>query len=377
MSTSARIQQDDDPFVETRMSFGDHIEELRNHLLRAVYGFLIAFAIACFLGQPVVEFISRPVEVALAKYWRAYYQRKAIQLRQEAQDGRFDKLLPIHMTIELKTEDAKALKEGKRPARSPFNIRPGFEELIDALEIPGLIDTKNNQEGGWVAFRAKIPHPEQYVVQSKIVETFVAPMSLKALSVQEGFVAYFKVSAFVGLVLGAPWVLWQLWSFVAVGLYPHEKKYVYSYFPISIGLFLAGVIMCEFFVLPQAIEALLWFNSYLNMQPDFRFSEWLTFALLMPLVFGLCFQTPLVMLFLNRMGLVSVQTYRKGRSYAIFFLVVFATLILPSPDIGSMLLLSTTLCLFYEVGIWMCVWSPAKQAFESGSEESNEQLVEV
>jgi sec-independent protein translocase protein TatC len=376
MRASARIQQDDDPFADTRMSFGDHIEELRNHLLRAIYGFLIAFVIACFLGQPVVEFISRPVEVALQKYWRVYYQRKAVKLRQEAKEGKYDNLPPIRTRIEIPDSIFAKQKEVKRPEERPFNILPGFKNLLESFEIPGLIRHKDGADGGWVSIDAKIWHPELFVVQQKIVETFVAPMSLKALSVQEGFVAYFKVCAFVGLVLGAPWVLWQIWSFVAVGLYPHEKKYVYSYFPISIGLFLAGVVMCEFFVLPQAIEALLWFNSYLNMQPDFRFSEWLTFALLMPLVFGLCFQTPLIMLFLNRMGLVSVDAYRKGRRYAIFFMAVFATIILPTPDVGTMLLLTTAMCLFYEVGIWMCLWSPAKESFERGADELKE-LVEV
>jgi len=382
MSTAGRINQDDDPFAETRMSFGDHIEELRTHLLRAIYGFIIAFVIACFIWQPVVEFITHPVEVALKKYWRIYYQRKAAEIRQETgHGGRLNSLPPIRVTMAIQTNalaNALAkLKDGKRPEEMPFDIRPGVMELIDILEIPGLIDPRDRSDNGsWVSFQAKIQNPAPFVVQQKIVETFVAPMTLKTMSAPEAFIVYFKVCAFVGLVLGGPWVLWQLWSFVAVGLYPQEKKYVYSYFPISVGLFLAGVVACEIFVIPQAIEALLWFNSYLNIQPDFRLNEWLTFALLMPLVFGVCFQTPLVMLLLNRIGLVSVQAYRKGRRYAIFFLAIFATLVLPSPDVWSMLALTVTLCLFYEVGIWMCLWSPEKPLFAPGTEEPNE-LVEV
>jgi sec-independent protein translocase protein TatC len=375
MST-ARIHQDDDPFSETRMSFGDHIEELRTHLLRALYGFVIAFAIACFLGQPVVEFISRPVEVALQKYWRAYYQRKTVQLRQDAEAGRLDQIPPLRTSVKMSVADLARALAGDRAGEKPFNIRPAFDKLLDELDLAGIADQKDGPNDRWVSVAIEFPHPEEFVSKSKYVETFVAPMSLKALSAQEGFLAYFKVCAYVGLVLGSPWVIWQLWSFVAVGLYSNEKKYVYSYFPISIGLFLAGVLACEFFVLPQALDALLWFNNYLNMQPDFRFSEWLSFALLMPLVFGLCFQTPLVMVLVNRLGLVSVDAFRKGRRYAIFFLVVFATIILPSPDVGSMLILATTMCLFYEVGIWMCQWSPVKETFETGTEESRD-LVEV
>jgi sec-independent protein translocase protein TatC len=377
MSTAGRMQSDDDPFAETRMSFGDHIEELRTHLLRAIYGFVIAFAVACFLGQPVVEYITHPVEVALKKYWTIYYQRKEAQLRQESLAGKFDRLPPIITTIEMPRNFLAGEQGGKKDAERPFDILPGVEELFDRFEIPGLIDRKNRPNSGWVSVPVKIRNPVEFISKSKIYETmYVAPQTLKTLSAPEAFIVYFKVSAFVGLVLGAPWVLWQLWSFVAVGLYPHEKKYVYSYFPISAGLFVAGVVAAEIFVIPQAIDALLWFNNYMNIQPDFRLNEWLTFALLIPLIFGLSFQTPLVMLFLNRIGLVSVQAFRKARRYAIFFMAIFATIILPTPDVWTMLMLTTAMCLFYEAGIWMCLWSPAKQGFETGTEETNE-LVEV
>jgi sec-independent protein translocase protein TatC len=377
MSTAGRINQDDDPFTETRMSFGDHIEELRAHLLRAIYGFIIAFFIACFIGQPVVEFITRPVEVALRKYWTIYYKNKAAQIEQEAKEGKFANQT-ISTMVELPIDLFPALKDAKRPAEMPFDIRRAFvDALVNDRGVQGQIDPQGPASSGWVRVPMRITNPVERISREKILEQmYIAPQGLSTLSAPEAFVVYFKVCAFVGLVLGGPWVLWQIWSFVAVGLYPQEKRYVYSYFPISVGLFLAGVIACEFFILPQAIEALLWFNSYLNMRPDFRLSEWLTFALLLPLVFGVCFQTPLVMLLLNRLGLVSVQTYRKGRRYAIFSLAVFATIILPTPDIWTMLSLTVTLCLFYEIGIWMCLWSPEKPLFAPSSEETNE-LVEV
>src|SRR5262249_39623466 len=122
--------------------------------------------------------------------------------------------------------------------------------------------------------------------------------ALSTMNVMEGFMVYIKVCAFTGLVISSPWVFWQIWAFVAAGLYPHEKKYVHRYLPISLGLFLAGVVVCEFMVIPKAIEALLWFNEWLGLEPDLRLNEWLSFALLLPLVFGLSFQTPMVMLFL-------------------------------------------------------------------------------
>src|SRR5262249_3297276 len=139
--------------------------------------------------------------------------------------------------------------------------------------------------------------------ETKHYEPFIGrkPM-LATLNVQEAFVVYFKVCLMTGFVLASPWVFYQFWPFVAAGLYPHEKRYVNLYLPCSIGLFIVGVVVCEWVVIPKAVEALLWFNEWLGMQPELRLNEWLGFAIFMPVLFGISFQTPLVMLFLQRMG---------------------------------------------------------------------------
>src|SRR5262249_33677268 len=141
--------------------------------------------------------------------------------------------------------------------------------------------------------------------------------SLMTLTAMEAMMVYFKVSLVCGVVLGSPWIFWQIWSFVAAGLYPHEKKYVNGYGPFSLGLFVAGVLLCEFFVIPRAIEALLWFNQWLNIEPNFRLEDWLSFAIMVPLIFGISFQLPLVMLFLERIGIANIDQYRRYRKFAI------------------------------------------------------------
>src|SRR5205823_3434161 len=83
--------------------------------------------------------------------------------------------------------------------------------------------------------------PEEIFKQNLMVEQIVRPRELTTLSAQEGFVIYFKVSLVAGLVIASPWVFWQIWSFIAAGLYPHEKRYVHNYLPISVGLFVVGV----------------------------------------------------------------------------------------------------------------------------------------
>jgi sec-independent protein translocase protein TatC len=154
-----------------------------------------------------------------------------------------------------------------------------------------------------------------------------------------------------GLVMTSPWVFYQVWAFVAAGLYRHERHYVMKYLPISLGLFLTGVILCFWFVLPITLGFLLEFNVWLGVAPTLRLSEWMSFATMLPLVFGIAFQTPLVMLFLERIGIFTVDDYKAKRKMAILIITVAAAVLTPGQDPFSMTLLAIPMILLYELGI--------------------------
>jgi sec-independent protein translocase protein TatC len=141
-------------------------------------------------------------------------------------------------------------------------------------------------------------------------------------------------------------------------------------------LFLAGVAACQFIVLPKAIAALLWFNQWLNIDPDLRLNEWLSFAIIFPVAFGLSFQTPLVMLFLERMGILDVDVYRRKRRIAWFVLFIAAALG-PSIDVFSLMFQGIALCLLYELGILLCIWSPTGRRDLDVDVPEPEEMVEV
>ena len=187
--------------------------------------------------------------------------------------------------------------------------------------------------------------------------------------------AYMKVSFVCGLVLGSPWIFTQLWAFVAAGLYPNEKRLVNVYLPISVALFLAGVLVCQFFVIPKALQALLWFNQWLDLEPDIRFNEWLGFAILVPVVFGISFQLPMVMLFLDRVGIVRVDTFIAKWRIACFLVHVFAAVVTPVDPI-SMESLALAMCGLYGLGIWLCKLNPARKDLDTDVPDS-EEIVEV
>ena len=163
-----------------------------------------------------------------------------------------------------------------------------------------------------------------------------------------------KVSLFFGLTVALPGITWQIWGFILPALKQHEKKYLYMIVPASVILFLAGVAMCFFVVLPIGIQFLIYAgNASIDSTPFVTKTSYLSFLLTFLVSFGLVFQMPIVMLVLIRMGLLLPRTLAKNRRYAIFFIVVLAVLISPTPDLVTQALMAGPMYLLYEISIWL------------------------
>ena len=192
----------------------------------------------------------------------------------------------------------------------------------------------------------------------------------QVLNAQEAFMIYLKAALLTGVVLAAPWIFFNVWNFVAAGLYPHEKSQVYIYLPISMILFFAGASLAFGFVFQPVLDFLFTFNQGLNAEFDPRIGEWLSFVLILPLGFGISFQLPLVMLFVNRLGLVTVETYMQQWRMAILIIFVVAMVLTPADPV-SMLLMAIPLCGLYVLGIAMCLWMPrSRNPFDQAYEPS-------
>jgi len=185
------------------------------------------------------------------------------------------------------------------------------------------------------------------------------PVKIKfqSLSAEEPFMIWMKAGFITGLVIASPYVFYQIWIFVAAGLYPHEKNYVFLYLPISIGLFFAGASLAFAFVFQPVLSFLFTFNKGMNAEFEPRIGEWLGFVLILPLGFGVSFQLPLVMLFLNRIGVVSLDLMVQQWRVAILIICVVSMVLTPADPI-SMMLMAAPLCLLYLVGILMCRFMP-------------------
>ncbi len=374
----------DDVFADTRMTFGEHIEDLRRHLWLALIGFAVAVVGSFFIAKPVLAFISAPVERQLRGYWDEFYQRRVQELQEtmsaSTAQPQSSMALPWRMNKSdfAKMLDAELARRGvKLPQASPparLNIVPAFQMLLEKIGVGPVAVLDESEFSQWAEVRMQFANPMQLALEMDKFLKEVRPPTLSTLSVQEGLVVYFKVSILSGFVLGSPWVFYQIWAFIAAGLYPHEKRYFHLFLPFSLGLFLLGVGVCEFIVMDKAIEALLWFNQWLNLAPDLRLNEWLGFAIFMPLVFGLSFQTPLVMLFLQRVGIFTVDSFRGKRKIAWFVLAVFAAVITPSIDPVSMMFLWVPMGLLFELGIWLCAFLPGRPLLDFEVSEEEEKV---
>jgi sec-independent protein translocase protein TatC len=381
MSFGDKHVDPDDFFAETRMSFGEHLDDLRTHLWRAIKGFFLALFLSFFIGKSVLAFIAAPVEQQLGEF----YDRRIRQVEEKLEKNdpdlmRKNRLTPQQLLIPR--EDFEAQFNIKVQPRAVVLVPEDdlADPATEGLFPPGaahaaLAQTLGNKRE-YVALTTYYRPLDDEIRRSEARKTVGRRPVLSTLNVQEAFVVFFKVCIVTGFVLASPWVFYQIWSFVAAGLYPHEKRYINVFLPFSLGLFLAGVLVCEFLVMPKAIEALLWFNEWLGLEPDLRLNEWLGFAVWMPVIFGLSFQTPLVMLFLERIGIMTVEAYRNKRRIAWFLMAVFAAIITPSTDAFSMLFLWVPMSMLYELGIWLCVFSPKKPELDIDVPES-EAMVEV
>lgn len=266
----------------------------------------------------------------------------------------------------------------------------------------------------------------------RVLEIFCAPLTRVQLDmglnpqihyddVGEGFMVWLEVNVITAVALASPWIVYQLWQFVAAGLYPHERKYVTRYAPLSIALLIAGMLFVYFLVLPWSIQFFfdfandiriphatavattqphtavtipalpgdparpvdneMWidttsgqfkiffekrvrairFSSQNLLTPDIKLDTYIDLVTGMLLTFGLSFQMPLVVLALVRIGIVEVDQLKSMRRYIYFAIVILAAAITPGDVITATILLTIPLILLYELGIWLARVRPNAQ----------------
>ena len=191
---------------------------------------------------------------------------------------------------------------------------------------------------------------------------------LIAIGVASPFLVPFKLALMVAFLFTLPYTFYQVWGFIAPGLYQHEKKMVTPLLLSSVGLFYVGMAFAYFFVIPMISKAAVAFAPA-NVNPTPDIASYLDFTVAMFLAFGLSFETPVATILLIRMGIVSVEALAKARPYIIVGAFVIAMFLTP-PDVVSQIMMAVPIWLLFEVGLFLGRMFSKKQPDEEVEDES-------
>jgi len=310
--------------LDTTMSLGDHLEELRARLILAILGLVVGTAICLFFGPEIIRFIERPYLKERGKY--------------------------ILSKVEAKVKDSKATNT------SAYFLNAFSANLLKTLETdPNAPDI----DPGAVRFvyqiyaetMTKLAEDPNYIAVSADTYSSLSEQDLIAIAPADPFIAYMKITLISGLIISSPWVFYQLWMFVAAGLYEKERRYVLTAVPFSTALFVTGALFFLLAIAPFCLRFFLKFGDLIGVSANWTFDRYISFVTLLMLVFGLAFQTPIVIFVLNRTGLISIKSFKKSRKYVIIAIFAIAAVATPSPDVVSQIALAIPLYALFELGI--------------------------
>lgn len=394
------------------MTFGEHLEELRQSLVRAIIWLALGLAVGLFFASDVVRFVADPLRAAISEF---HADRALDEL---GYDPNAKEVKPLQrflmenslvwevvydipeelqsLTQEMLVADSNEPASDNNPAGAPeegsADKATGAEAggaKSSASDSSGNPDSPGNtgsSEGSGSSSKADEPSaseldstPVKPADMAKMLTALPDPSALEpriqlrrtettvsTLKIEEGFMIWIKAGLIVGAVLASPMIFYHLWSFVASGLHAHERHYVYIYLPFSVVLFVSGVVLAFFLVLQFVLDFLLTFNGSMDVSVEPRLTYYVNFVLLLPLGFGVAFQLPLVMLFLQRIGLIETESYIESWKVAVL-VIFFISMIVTPADVTSMIALAVPLLLLYFLGILMCKFLPRGRGMGSAA----------
>ncbi len=314
---------DQDPIESTRMTLGEHLDELRVRLIRGTAAVLVIFVVSWFFKGQVAEIVLAPAE------------QKAIPWLNE---------LIFERETEALVEDGLPTAEALREI---FTEGPWLETVKARLKEVNTAagpdpDEEELQASLLAVFR------QEGIVGSEHLEHRIEN-KLRADAAAGGFMFYLRVCFYAALFIGGPFLIWQIWAFIAAGLYKHERRYVYSYAPFSMLLFLSGVVFGYFYMVPYA-QYFLAEMGIENFRYDFRLEIYLNFFTKLSLGLGIVFQLPILMLGLTRMGIAEPAHFNRYRGHFWIGSLVMAAILTP-PDPYTQLMMAGPMALLYELGL--------------------------
>jgi sec-independent protein translocase protein TatC len=324
-----------------QMSFLDHLDELRRRLVRSIIFVFIAFMGCWFVSDYIYNFLARPVRAALADAQRRQLplggltgNETALPLSsaKEGDTGRYvfadttklgASVIPVGTSVAARVaRDA----EGQLGLFTDEPVYAGSTIIPKGVRLPFELNSQPDALPG--------------IDDRLVVNTALEPFSL-----------YVKVSLYAAVCLSVPFLLWQIWAFVAPGLYPHERGYAFPFVILASLFFVIGAAFAYYVIFPPAAAYLL------GLGQDFRLllkaDDYFDFIIFVMLGMGLVFQMPAVTYILARIGLVTAGLLLRIWKTSLVVILVAAAVISPTNDVPNMMLFAAPMLVLYVISIFV------------------------
>ncbi len=368
---------------DTEKPFLEHLDDLRKTITKIVITLLIAVT-GCFVfNEKFFELMREPLRNAGLDKPKEYKLPASIIELTSDDDDQQAKWWHIHGTARGMADLDGPLRESFIATSAPddFSRRFAWAMLLyhasDSLPVEKraawIADASNNLPEG---DRSKVRDFAAELAKAKTSTSLEKPrdaLEMETFAPPEGFMLSMKLSLFAGIIISFPFLFYFLLEFILPGLTGKERKMIFPALAIGFGLFLAGVAFAWWVVVPQTLKYFSDYNQTLGVLNNWRVGYYQSFVTSFTLIFGLVFETPVVIMVMVRLGLLTSRVMRNSRGWAIIIMLVASAVITPTGDMFSMSLMAGPMIVMFEACIWLAWLHERKQAKIEAAEQRQDQ----
>ena len=368
---------------DTEKPFLEHLEDLRKTVTRIIITLLIA-VIGCFaFNEQFFKLMEQPLRHAGLDQPTEHKIPASVRESSGDEDEQQATWWRIHGTARGMADLDGALRESfiKTSAPDEFTRRFAWALLLyhAADSLPG------DSREAWIADAVtNLPEPDRSKVRdyaaelteaktSRSLEKPRSALEMETFAPPEGFMLSMKLSLFAGIIISFPFLFYFILEFILPGLTSKERRMIFPALAIGFGLFLTGVAFAWFVVVPQTLKYFSDYNYQLGVLNNWRVGYYQGFVTSFTLIFGLVFETPVVIMVMVKLGLLTSRVMRNSRGWAIIIILVSSAIITPTGDMLSMSLMAAPMIVMFEICIWLAWFHERRQAKIEAEEQRRDQ----
>ena len=343
--------------------FMAHLEDLRDMLVRIVLTLVLSTVLCYIFRAELMDLLRRPIE----KVWVTSQEAKLPEgisttkwelAKKAARDT--SPLSPTqrkHFFAQFDDEELQHYAECATYYRTALVLKDKDKQKNFIKTLPEIDDKTRSTI---IELLDKNPNAK--------VDARNNVVYMRSLRPAETFMLSFKLAFFAGVIVSFPLLMFFILQFVLPGLKEKERKALWPALTIGFGLFLLGVVFCYYFVLPKTLDFFYSYSQSLGVENEWRIGDYISFVTQFTLIFGLAFELPVVVMTLVKIGLLSYETMRNTRGYAVLTIVIVAAVITPTGDALTLGMLAIPMIILYEICIWLAYFSRKKEIAEEEAE---------